>query len=281
MSAGLEKRSVSRNDFVNTLTSDRDAARRRLDQTKQKKLRQLREAFDECILQHQQPEEAARRQPGSEHGNPAQGGNKLLSTYLEQGQLRQKLQHTGQHSPHLSREQRTGQPEAHAGASAGAHDADAGTKTSTGANVAGPRQDRRPNDGQSVEVTNMSKRNLSADELSLLSKGLNFVPTAKQSVTKTIAELKEWERLVRLREYWHGRERATTDTETNEDDKYKESKWTPAKGRDPCLDLYLEEVTREIPRRSCHRVGRNLSKGEEEALSDLIDDKSIIIRPAD
>ena len=52
------------------------------------------------------------------------------------------------------------------------------------------------------EVINMSKKSLTKDQLSLLNKGLNFVPTQKTPLTLLLAELQEWQRLMRLREFW-------------------------------------------------------------------------------
>ena len=68
---------------------------------------------------------------------------------------------------------------------------------------------------------------------------------------------------------------------TDKDLKYKKSHWTPERGRDPWLDLYVEEVTRSVLAKvSKHRTS-NLTTGEEKAILELMDDKDIVIRPAD
>ena len=98
-------------------------------------------------------------------------------------------------------------------------------------------------------------------------------------MAQLVSDLKDWERLMRLREYWSGKDDRE---ERNDDDlQYKTSMWTPPKGRDPWLDLYLEEVTREIIRGTKTSGRENLTKAEHEALHDLIRDDSIVIRPAD
>ena len=57
----------------------------------------------------------------------------------------------------------------------------------------------------SKNVINLSKRNLSASEISLLSKGLKFVPTAnKIDCAKLKTELEEYGRKLRL--MWHFRD---------------------------------------------------------------------------
>ena len=131
-----------------------------------------------------------------------------------------------------------------------------------------------------TEIFNLSSRKLTQAETSVLTKGLNFVPTRKQPLAQVISELKEWERLMRLREYW-----ATFDTDLDvsedPDRRYKTSKWTPPKGRDPCLDLYIEEVTRDVIR-SMRKTGTsNMTSEEEQALQHLMKDDGIVIRPAD
>ena len=135
-----------------------------------------------------------------------------------------------------------------------------------------------------VEVVNMSSRKLTTDESSVLSRGLNFVPAKRQTIAHLTAELKQWERLMRLREYWSARPdepNATGTASADPDSKFKTSTWTPPKGRDPCLDMYLEEVTSSSIRDVSRRGRHNLTPGEEAALTALVKDDSIIIRPAD
>jgi len=67
----------------------------------------------------------------------------------------------------------------------------------------------------------------------------------------------------------------------DQDLKYKKSHWTPEKGRDPWLDVYIEEVVRSVLAGDTKKSGNNLSKGEELAFLDLLKDKDIVIRPAD
>ena len=74
---------------------------------------------------------------------------------------------------------------------------------------------------------------------------------------------------------------ADSESLRDRDLKYKKSRWMPEKGRDPWLDMYVDEVTRSILDRVSKNRASNLSKGEEQAVLDLLKDDSIVIRPAD
>ena len=63
--------------------------------------------------------------------------------------------------------------------------------------------------------------------------------------------------------------------------KYKQSRWTPEKGRDPWLDFYLEEVIQIIVRGVSKNRKGNLGDKEEQALAELMSDQDTVIRPAD
>ena len=89
---------------------------------------------------------------------------------------------------------------------------------------ASPSEESKPSP---VEVINLSSRQLSSIEQSVLAKGLSFVPSKKQTVAHLTAELKEWERLMRLREFWHDREFNEDIGGADDDRKYKNSRWTP------------------------------------------------------
>ena len=105
-----------------------------------------------------------------------------------------------------------------------------------------------------VQVTNLSDKVLSTDHLSLLSKGLGFVPVRTPKTTRLISELKEWERLMRLREYWADStvRRGTNESEESshrgkstrayDDLKYKKSHWTPERGRERCATRLRHEA---------------------------------------
>ena len=55
----------------------------------------------------------------------------------------------------------------------------------------------------------------------------------------------------------------------------------PEKGRNPWLDLYIEEVKREVMAGVVKGRKSNLTPGEEEALMELMINRDVVIRPAD
>jgi ASC-1-like (ASCH) protein len=67
-------------------------------------------------------------------------------------------------------------------------------------------------------VVNLSKKDLTNDHINLLSKGETFVPNnRKPDVSNIMCELKEWERRMRLREYFYDSEKENNDNEANKE----------------------------------------------------------------
>ena len=144
---------------------------------------------------------------------------------------------------------------------------------------------------QNNVVYNQSDRCLSTDEIKLLEKGLKFIPSRdKINMCKILADLREWERLLRLREYYY-----ETDSENDNeslkssvqevhnkiDAREKNKIWMPPTGRDPSLDLYIELVKEDVISGINIKKFSNITKNERIALTNLMKDDTIIIRPAD
>ena len=129
----------------------------------------------------------------------------------------------------------------------------------------------------SKNVINLSKRNLSRSEISLLSKGLKFVPSAnKIDRAKLKRELEEYGRKLRL--IWHFR----NDKRTFSTDKFRPKSSFNPRNKDAIIETYLSSLEErlldiEIPSRRYN----NLTKEERNTLYSLRDDSSIIIKGAD
>jgi hypothetical protein len=129
-------------------------------------------------------------------------------------------------------------------------------------------------------VINLSTRILSDSETKLFTKGLKCVPTRRYiDLGRLLTDLKEWERRMRLKEYFYNEEM----NDFNETDikLKKESIWTPDKGRDKWLDTYIEEVKDDVLNGLHRNFKMNITPSEEKEMKDLLNDPTIIIRPAD
>ena len=128
----------------------------------------------------------------------------------------------------------------------------------------------------SPNVLNLSKRQLSVAEISLLSKGLKFVPTpnfVNRAILKE--ELEIFGRKLRLK--WHFRNEESTGTFNPF---RRKSKFNP-KGKDAAIEMYLSRLEEEILAIDTKLGYSNLTREEKKALKSLKDDVDIIIKEAD
>ena len=144
-------------------------------------------------------------------------------------------------------------------------------------NAASPKKTRLEGKFVSKNVINLSRINLPRSEISLLSKGLKFVPSAnKIDRAKLKRELEEYGRKLRL--IWHFR----NDERTFSTDKFRPKSSFNPRNKDAIIETYLSSLEErlldiEIPSRRYN----NLTKEERDALYSLRDDSSIIIKGAD
>jgi len=106
-------------------------------------------------------------------------------------------------------------------------------------------QMNRQDKGNAAEVDkstiiNLSRRQLGGSEVYVLSKGLKFIPTTNGvDVVKVKSDLVEWERRMRLKDYFYGKEK---DDEPEEKPWLKkDSVFTPEPGRDKYLNSYIDK----------------------------------------
>jgi hypothetical protein len=131
-------------------------------------------------------------------------------------------------------------------------------------------------------VTNLSEYTLTDSEKSLLAKGLKFIPDRKKiDSTKLLADLGEWERRMRLREFFHDKDTQKVKPEQDMFTVKKESNFTPSKGRDAWLDLYIQLVKNDVVNSVGKSGNLNVTKEEKAALMSLLNNDHILIRPAD
>ena len=130
----------------------------------------------------------------------------------------------------------------------------------------------------SKNVVNLSKRTLSDLEISVLSKGLQFCPTPKHiDKGKLKEDLEVFGRKLRLRWHFRDEEGDFADAPVFR----KKSTFNP-RNIDAQIELYLSQIEGEIMQIS--EAGSNfsnLSAQEQQALRDLQNDSSIVIKGAD
>ena len=126
-------------------------------------------------------------------------------------------------------------------------------------------------------VINLSKRDLSENKISLLSKGLNFIPTCnKVDVARLKMELEQFGRMLRLK--WHFRD----DKRDIPINPFKiKSTFNPS-NKNTVIGIYLSSFEEkllkiEVPKDKFN----NLTKGERDALYNLKNDQTIGIKGAD
>ena len=132
----------------------------------------------------------------------------------------------------------------------------------------------------SGSVVNLSRRELSEEDVSLLSKGLKFSPTPTDiDRAKLKEDLEAYKRRMRLR--WHFRNNEDNFTSDDQDKFRARSTWQPPKD-DPVLENYLSLLEKEVM--SVSPEGKNfsnLSSSEQLSLKKLKSDRNIVIKEAD
>lgn len=123
---------------------------------------------------------------------------------------------------------------------------------------------------------NLSSTNLLQSEIDLLSKGLKFTPTPGTNSEFTKADIHDFTRRVRLKEYF-------LDYSNNDDSIVSNPRnFTPERGRDTFLDNFVDYVNNiPVGQVNRKRIRSNLNKREKIALKRLRSRKSIIIKEAD
>ena len=131
-------------------------------------------------------------------------------------------------------------------------------------------------------VVNLSSVNLNETEIKLLSKGLSFCPTPhKIDWIKLKTDLSDLACGLRLKEYFYSKESSECYNPEDDNPFKRNSTWTPDKNREPALDLFIHLITKDILNAKSLKIADNPTKQEQEALKDLTERNSIVIKPID
>ena len=129
----------------------------------------------------------------------------------------------------------------------------------------------------SENVVNLSKQKLTKAEISLLSKGLKFVPTSNHiNKAKLKIELEAYGRMLRLK--WHFR----NDEKEFDRNKFKPKSTFNPRNKNAAIEIYLSSLEEkllniEIPQNKYN----NLTREERSALYNLKNNENIVIKSAD
>ena len=125
-------------------------------------------------------------------------------------------------------------------------------------------------------MVKLSTVDLSEAEVKLLS----FCPTRQKiDWIELKADLEDFSRRLRLKEYFHSRESSNYVSDPNPFK--KKNSWTPNKDRDLGLELFIQLLQSDILNTKPSKIADNLSEHEREALQKLIARTDIVIKPAD
>ncbi|XP_078506382.1 uncharacterized protein LOC144764092 [Lissotriton helveticus] len=133
-----------------------------------------------------------------------------------------------------------------------------------------------------MPIYNLSSSDLNKEELSVLSRGLSFVPCAPLNKFKLHEDLFAFFRKVRLKKYFEGR--------TREEENLNRSGCKPPSSFTPTLDtvgpevqiferMVLKDITRLLT--GVNKPNFNLTKQENLALNNIEKNNALIIKPCD
>ena len=129
----------------------------------------------------------------------------------------------------------------------------------------------------SKNVVNLSQQKLTKAEISLLSKGLKFVPTSNHiSKAKLKMELEAYDRVLHLKQHFR------SDEKEFDRKRFKLKSTFNPRNKDAAIEIYLSNLEEklmniEIPQNKYN----NLTREKRRALYDLKNEKDIVIKSAD
>ena len=127
-------------------------------------------------------------------------------------------------------------------------------------------------------IKNLSNTHLTDEQITLLSRGLKFipVPATRENLIRhqLLADFNQFARRMRLQYIFYGQEKEPHPFHVKSD-------WDPPVQPSVALETFLEEVRYELTTINIEKPKDNLSHGERCALKELSRDKNIILKKAD
>ena len=127
-------------------------------------------------------------------------------------------------------------------------------------------------------LKNLSSHELNDNQVSVLSKGLKFIPTPATNETKIrqqlLRDFEQFARRMRLQYIFHGLNKEPHPF-------HVKSKWMPPVQPSVALESYLENVKTQLAEIPITKPKNNLSHNEVKALMELRDNSAINLKKAD
>ena len=124
---------------------------------------------------------------------------------------------------------------------------------------------------------NLSKKTLPRYQVNILLRGLKFTPTPKRNIVQLQSDIHNYTRKLRLTEFFHN-----APENNNLQNLFKtKSHFTPSRNRERDLDHQIDILNNLDLEGMDISSNNNLSKTEQSELLKLINEKTIITKPAD
>ena len=134
------------------------------------------------------------------------------------------------------------------------------------------------NDKGQKYIKNISNEKLTDAQITLISRGLKFIPTNAPNKNKIrrqlLRDFEDFARRMRLKYMFHGQNREIHPF-------YVKSDWNPPVQPSVALESYLEEVKLQLAKIHITKPKRNLSHNERKALNELKQNHHINLKKAD
>ena len=131
---------------------------------------------------------------------------------------------------------------------------------------------------QATYIKNLSNTQLTDEQISLLSRGLKFIPTpvTREDIIRRqlLNDFSQIARRMRLKYIFYGNDKEPHPFHVKSD-------WYPPVQPSVALETFLEEVKFDLASIKLNRPKDNLSLGERNALKELSRDKKIVLTKAD
>ena len=136
----------------------------------------------------------------------------------------------------------------------------------------------RKTESRKRHIKNLSKEQLTNEQINLLSRGLKFIPTpaTRENLIRRqlLNDFEQFARRMRLQYIFHRKD-------NNPHPFHVRSDWIPPVQPSVALEIYLEKIKIELAEINVSRPKDNLPQSERNALTELMSNKNIVLKKAD